>query len=134
MLKKAGDGVSSSHDGPLRMYMWFLTQDSDTLRRLCEHSSFMMAFWPLSQIWRLCVQLVGVLRLRCPHGICMFFGGSLLTCPYARSCFSAAQLSCLMLCYFLAAARFPYEGVHAFLLHNLSGDISYFWGRYEISQ
>jgi hypothetical protein len=38
------------------------------------------------------------------------FGGSLLRCPYARSCFSAAQLSCLMLCFFLAVARFPYEG------------------------
>jgi hypothetical protein len=34
VLKKAGDGVSS-HDGPLErlMYMWFVTQDSDTLRR-----------------------------------------------------------------------------------------------------
>ena len=38
------------------------------------------------------------------------FGGSLLRCPCARSCFSAAQLSCLMLCFFLAVARFPYEG------------------------
>ena len=70
------------------MFVWFVTQDSDTLRRfaswwyvmlvwlLCEHSSFMMAFWPLSQIRRLCVQLVGVLRLRCPHGVFMFLGGS----------------------------------------------------------
>ena len=69
------------------MFMWFVTQDSDTLRifaswwyvmlvwPLCEHSSFMMAFWPLSQIRRLCVQLVGVLRLRCPHGVFMFLGG-----------------------------------------------------------
>ena len=34
VLKKAGNGVSSN-DGPLeqRMYMWFVTQDSDTLRR-----------------------------------------------------------------------------------------------------
>ena len=38
------------------------------------------------------------------------FGGSLLRCPYARSCFSAAQLSCLMLCFFLAVAKFPYLG------------------------
>ncbi len=65
------------------MYMWFATHDSDTLRIFrddmsclygrCEVSC-MIAFWPLSQI-RLRVQLVGVLRLRCPHGICMFFGG-----------------------------------------------------------
>jgi hypothetical protein len=61
------------------------------------------------------------------------FGGSLLTCPYARSCFSAAQLSCLMLCFFGCSKIFLRERVYAFLLHNLSGDISCFWGRYEIS-
>jgi hypothetical protein len=77
---------------------------------LCEHSSFMMAFWPLSQIRRLCVQLSrGVASEMSSRGFHVF-GGSLLTCPYARSCFSAAQLSCLMLCFFLAVARFPYEG------------------------
>ena len=43
MLKKAGDGVSSSHDGPLeqRMYMWFVTQDSDILRRIRDDMSCM---------------------------------------------------------------------------------------------
>jgi hypothetical protein len=50
--------------------------------------------------------------------VVMFLGGPWLTCPYARSCFSAAQLSCLMLCFFLAVPRFPYERVHAFLLHK----------------
>ena len=70
VLKKAGDGVSSD-DGPLEQrYVYVML-----VWPLCEHSSFMMAFWPLSQIRRLCVQLVGVLRLRCPHGVFMFLGG-----------------------------------------------------------
>ena len=46
------------------------------------------------------------------------FGGSLLTCPYARSCFSAAQLSCLMLCFFGCCKISLREIAHAFLLHN----------------
>ena len=105
------------------MFMWFVTQDSDTLRRfaswwyvmlvwpLCELSSFMMVFWPLSQIRRLCVQLVGALRLRCPHGVFMFLGGS---CWRVLMRGRAFQLpNCRVWCcaiFWLFVVLFPYEG------------------------
>ncbi len=75
---------------------------------LCELSSFMMVFWPLSQIRRLCVQLVGVLCVWDVLTGFACFWGVLVDVSWCEV-FSAAQLSCLMLCLFLDVPRFPYE-------------------------
>ncbi len=68
-----------------------------------DFSSFTIAFWPLSHI-RLCAQVVGVLRLRCPHGIFMFCWGVLVDVSLC----DVVLFSCLI-CFFDVVLFWPFQ-------------------------
>jgi hypothetical protein len=71
---------------------------------LCELSSFMMAFWPLSQIRRLFVQVVGVLCIWDVLTGFACFWGVLVDVSFCE------VVNCrVWCCAFLAVARFPCE-------------------------